>query len=137
MFESALSTRRVLAFPAFAMIVACTLASLAVRAEAAQRWGSRPGVVRDATYTRLYDFPSNPTQGGVSPDAPLSILDGLLYGTTFNGGLLTKSPCEEGCGTVFSITKQGAANVVTGTSRLRAFSSTRTKCQPVKRSSPR
>ena len=65
-------------------------------------------VTPKGVFRTLYAF-----QGGADGSAPLTglvSLDGLLYGTTFEGG---GAGCgDNGCGTVFSITPEGAERVV-------------------------
>jgi uncharacterized repeat protein (TIGR03803 family) len=61
-------------------------------------------------YTVLYSFNAG-SGGGFSPFAGLVVMNGTLYGTTYNGG--TGSGCGSfGCGTVFSISTSAAENVV-------------------------
>jgi uncharacterized repeat protein (TIGR03803 family) len=48
----------------------------------------------------LYSFKSAPTDG-VYPDASLIDVNGVFYGTTYNGGSSTN--CSGGCGTVFAL----------------------------------
>ena len=59
----------------------------------------------------LYTFQGSPD--GSTPVAPPTALNGLLYGTTQDGGT---SPCpslgNDGCGTVFSITTTGQESVL-------------------------
>lgn len=56
--------------------------------------------------TVLHNFPSAPSDGTV-PYARLNHVDGVLYGTTSQGG-------RHGCGTIFSITASGAERVLHG-----------------------
>jgi uncharacterized repeat protein (TIGR03803 family) len=113
MIHSAHYARRVTSVLTTLALGACCLATVAARADAAQRARLRPPATRATQYAQLYAFPSNITQGGESPAAALTVFDGLLYGTTSNGGLLNKAPCEGGCGTVFSIGENGGEAVVT------------------------
>ncbi len=46
---------------------------------------------------------------GAFPEAALTSVNGVLYGTTYAGG---KSKCSNGCGTVFAITPGGAEKVL-------------------------
>jgi uncharacterized repeat protein (TIGR03803 family) len=61
------------------------------------------------TYSLLYSFGSSPTDA-VNPEANLTNLDGILYGTTLGGG----SGCyaSGGCGTVFAIATSGAESIL-------------------------
>src|SRR5580693_5361602 len=112
MLHSALFARRAAPVVATLALVTCCVATVGVRVDAAQRRTPRPLAAHAAQYAQVYAFPANPTQGGVTPDAGLIALGGTLYGTTFNGGLLTNTGCEEGCGTVYSIGKNGAEGVL-------------------------
>ncbi len=51
----------------------------------------------------LYSF--GPSPDGAAPGAPLTNVNGTLYGTTYEGGAYSQ-------GTVFSVTTQGAENVL-------------------------
>src|SRR5262249_32936781 len=88
-------------------------AALGGPADAAQRGlAFGPALEHDGGYAVLYNFPSNGTQGGMAPDAALALVGGVLYGTTQNGGRMSNPPGGGGCGTVFSITRRGAENVL-------------------------
>ncbi len=112
MFEPAVFTRRASHAAALVAVAACTFSALATRADAGVRWASRPAFVRDTSYGVVYNFPALGTQGGTGPTAALTLVGGALYGTTYNGGLLSNPPCEGGCGTVFAIAKNGKERVV-------------------------
>ncbi len=60
-------------------------------------------------YAVLYSFGSYPTDG-VNPEASLTGLNGVLYGTTVGGG----SGCyaSGGCGTVFAVARSGTESVL-------------------------
>ena len=58
----------------------------------------------DGAYTQLYQFQGG--SDGLQPQGDLAAIGGVIYGTTVSGG----GPCD--CGTVFSITPQGAESVV-------------------------
>jgi uncharacterized repeat protein (TIGR03803 family) len=71
-------------------------------------------VTVDGVETVLYSFGANPVNGsppqGSVPQGPLiQATDGNLYGTTVQGG---RPGCGNGCGTVFSITLDGALSIV-------------------------
>lgn len=70
--------------------------------------GSRCGtffkITTDGREQVLHHFTGSPHDGGV-PNGELLNVDGLLYGTTFNGG-------TRGNGTIFSITTSGKENVL-------------------------
>jgi uncharacterized repeat protein (TIGR03803 family) len=65
-------------------------------------------VARGASEKVLYAFQGG--QDGAEPDAALLNLDGVLYGTTYNGG--GAANCVQGCGTVFKVSKTGAETVL-------------------------
>jgi uncharacterized repeat protein (TIGR03803 family) len=58
----------------------------------------------------LYSFAGG--SDGAFPDASMVNVNGALYGTTGIGGAYTSYFCPKGCGTVFSITLDGAEKVV-------------------------
>jgi uncharacterized repeat protein (TIGR03803 family) len=58
----------------------------------------------------LYEFQGG--SDGNDPEAPLIEANGLLYGTTYNGGIVASDCGDYGCGTVFSITTQGTEKVL-------------------------
>jgi uncharacterized repeat protein (TIGR03803 family) len=57
--------------------------------------------------TVLHSFKGVPD--GLAPGASLTVLNGTLYGTTESGGT---GYCNDGCGTVFSITTSGKETVL-------------------------
>lgn len=61
-------------------------------------------------YQIIYSFGSAP-HDGEGPIAPLISRQGVLYGTTANGGS-TRCHNSEGCGTVFSVTKSGTETIL-------------------------
>jgi uncharacterized repeat protein (TIGR03803 family) len=61
-------------------------------------------------YQVIYSFGSVP-HDGTGPIAPLINRQGLLYGTTANGGS-TRCLSGEGCGTVFSVTTSGTETIL-------------------------
>ena len=95
--------------------LSCALALALLAGCAADVNGSAPiglSAVRTrsgSAYRVLYNFGSYPTDGEI-PEAGLIKLNGVLYGTTINGG----SGCYSsgGCGTVFAITTSGTETVL-------------------------
>jgi uncharacterized repeat protein (TIGR03803 family) len=69
------------------------------------------GIPNRAAFKVLHDFGVGSYQDGVLPLAKLTNLDGVLFGTTEDGGLFTYCSTT-GCGTVFSITTAGKEQVV-------------------------
>jgi uncharacterized repeat protein (TIGR03803 family) len=63
---------------------------------------------RAATETVVYSFQNNRTDG-YFPAATLTVVDGVLYGTTESGGT---GGCYNGCGTVFSVDPATGAETV-------------------------
>jgi uncharacterized repeat protein (TIGR03803 family) len=61
------------------------------------------------TETVLHAFRKSPPTGGLHPSAGLLYMNGILYGTAFEGG---DSSCSSGCGTVFSINSTTGAEKV-------------------------
>jgi uncharacterized repeat protein (TIGR03803 family) len=95
--------------------LSCALALALLAGCAADVNGSSPiglSAVRTrsgSAYRVLYNFGSYPPDGEI-PEAGLIKLNGVLYGTTINGG----SGCYSsgGCGTVFAITTSGTETVL-------------------------
>ena len=52
------------------------------------------------------------TKYGFDPRAPLIVVNGTLYGTTYAGGGAAGCPVTAGCGTVFSMTTTGRVRVL-------------------------
>jgi uncharacterized repeat protein (TIGR03803 family) len=82
-----------------------------IRCKAARVKGCGTVFSIDASGTMhvLHAFTGAPD--GANPEGPLTLFDGKLYGTTFNGG----SKCADfpkGCGVVYSITTSGKENVL-------------------------
>lgn len=63
-----------------------------------------------SSYQLIYSFGSVPNDG-TGPIAPLINRQGVLYGTTANGGS-TRCLNSEGCGTVFSVTTSGTETIL-------------------------
>lgn len=61
------------------------------------------------SYAVLYNFAGG-SEDGALPEAPIVALNGVLYGTTFNGGSTTS--CSSGCGTVFKISTSGRESIL-------------------------
>ena len=97
------------------LALSCALALALLAGCAADVNGSSPiglSAVRTrsgSAYRVLYNFGSYPTDGEI-PEAGLIKLNGVLYGTTIDGG----SGCYSsgGCGTVFAITTSGTETVL-------------------------
>jgi uncharacterized repeat protein (TIGR03803 family) len=77
---------------------------------------SYPASPAASGYKTLYAFKGTPD--GASPYGGLVALNGTLYGTTLNGsknycsGSCGGNLCSLGCGTVFTVSKSGAENIV-------------------------
>jgi uncharacterized repeat protein (TIGR03803 family) len=69
-------------------------------------------ITPSGTLSVLYTFCSKiGCSDGTEPQAGLALgTDGLFYGTTYGGGSSKK--CQNGCGTIFSITPQGTLNTI-------------------------
>jgi uncharacterized repeat protein (TIGR03803 family) len=66
-----------------------------------------------ATFTVLHDFTGLNQGDGDTPDGPLILHGGLLYGTTIKGGSSLGTGCSVvGCGTIFTVTPTGALSIV-------------------------
>jgi uncharacterized repeat protein (TIGR03803 family) len=60
-------------------------------------------ITTSGTETVLHTFAGYPTDGGL-PQAALLNVNGTLYGTTQSGGTVNSTECDDGCGTLFSLT---------------------------------
>ncbi len=61
-------------------------------------------------YKVVYRFQGAPD--GANPYAPLIEANGMLYGTTYLGGTHCQLSQDEGCGTIFGVTKTGKETVL-------------------------
>jgi uncharacterized repeat protein (TIGR03803 family) len=73
----------------------------------ANGYGTVFSVTTTGTEKVLYSFGGSPD--GATPEAGLIYVDGALYGTTEGGG---GSACDQGCGTIFSVTTTGKEKVL-------------------------
>jgi uncharacterized repeat protein (TIGR03803 family) len=73
----------------------------------ANGYGTVFSVTTTGTEKVLYSFGGSPD--GATPEAGLIYVDGALYGTTEGGG---GSACDQGCGTIFSVTITGKEKVL-------------------------
>jgi uncharacterized repeat protein (TIGR03803 family) len=69
------------------------------------------GIPDRATFNVLHDFGDSSSNDGLVPLAKLTSVDGVLFGTTEDGGSFTLCSTT-GCGTVFSVTTSGKEQVV-------------------------
>jgi len=67
-------------------------------------------ITTSGSETVLHAFPGPPD--GAKPQAPLIELNGTLYGTTSFGGKTSSGFCQQGCGTVYSMTPSSSTEKV-------------------------
>lgn len=96
------------------ILVACGAATILAGCNGTRSQGALPGILPQSSaiatpgeslggtrYKVLYNF------GGDSPTAPLTIFNGILYGTGYGGSKFCGYYAWSNCGTVFRITQSG------------------------------